>query len=134
MRFYRSHDILGDLILDREDIFQQPVVALCPNMLSVRGIDELPCDADATARRSDTAFKDISDTKIASDLADVDRPALVNEGGVARDDEQPAQTRKCGNDVLGHPIREEFLLWIAAHVVEGQYRDGWLVWQCEGLT
>ena len=36
---------------------------------------------------------------------------------------QFVEMRQCGNDVLGQPVGEKFLLGIAAHVDEGQDRD-----------
>ena len=48
---------------------------------------------------------------------------LVDEGRVARDDQQFVEARKLRDDVFGQSVGEEFLLGIAAHVVEGQHGD-----------
>ena len=49
--------------------------------------------------------------------------ALVDEGRVARDDEEPAQLRQRGDDVLADAVGEIILLRLAAHVGEGQHGD-----------
>ncbi len=57
--------------------------------------------------------------------------ALVGEGRIAGDHEQPADLGECRNDLLDHAVGEVFLLRIAAHIGEGQHRDRRLVgeWQ-----
>ena len=52
----------------------------------------------------------------------LDRLVLVDEGRVARDDEQVAKARERGDDVLGQAIGEKLLLGLAAHV--GERQDG----------
>jgi hypothetical protein len=48
----------------------------------------------------------------------------VHEGRVARDDEQVAEARQLGDDVLSEAVREKLLLRIAAHVDQRQHGDG----------
>ena len=48
---------------------------------------------------------------------------MCDEDGVAGDDEQVAEARQLGDDVLGQPVGEELLLRVAAHVGEGQHGD-----------
>src|SRR6516225_9402645 len=55
------------------------------------------------------------------------RFALVDEGGIARDDEEAADARKSGRDVLDHAVGEILLFGIAAHIREGQDSDRRLV-------
>ncbi len=55
------------------------------------------------------------------------RFALVDEGRVARDDEEAVETAERGKDVLGQTVSKEFLLGVAAHVFEGQHNDRRLV-------
>jgi hypothetical protein len=61
----------------------------------------------------------------------MDALVLVDERGVARDYEEPAQLGQCCDDVLADAVGEIFLLRIAAHVDEGKHRDGGTVrqWQ-----
>jgi hypothetical protein len=53
--------------------------------------------------------------------------ALVGEGRIAGDDEQPADAAEGGNDLLDHAVGEILLLRIAAHIGKRQYRDRRLV-------
>jgi hypothetical protein len=80
----------GDPILQFEDIFQRAVEAISPQMRTGERIDQLPGDAHLRARLAHRAFKDIADPQIAPDLFHVDGAALVGEGRIAGDDEEPA--------------------------------------------
>jgi hypothetical protein len=62
----------------------------------------------------------------------VDGTVLVGEGRIAGDDEQGRIARQGGDYVLGDPVREELLLWVAAHIGEGQHRNRRLVGQRKG--
>jgi hypothetical protein len=55
---------------------------------------------------------------LLSHLLHVDRLALVGEGGVAGDDEQPRQPRDRRRDLLHHAVDEVFLPGIAGHVLK----------------
>ena len=57
-------------------------------MRAGRRIDQLTRNANLAAGPSDTSLKHIADTKLTADLLDIDRPALVSERRVTRDDEQ----------------------------------------------
>ena len=100
-------------------------------MRSGCGVDELPGDAHAIAGLAHAAFEHVAHAELAADLLHVDRPALVGEGRIARDDEQPLDARKAGDDVVDHAVGEIFLLGIAAHVLERQHGDRRLVGQRE---
>jgi hypothetical protein len=62
--------------------------------------------------------------QLASYAFDVDRAAFVCEGRVTSDDNEGVKARQCGNDFLGHAVREIFLVGIAAHVLEWEHGDG----------
>jgi hypothetical protein len=57
-----------------------------------------------------------------ANLGDVDVLALEGERGIAGDDEELRELRKCRDDVLRDAVREIFLLSLAAHV--GERQDG----------
>src|SRR5437762_1884172 len=76
-------------------------------------------------------FQHVADAQLSSDLLDIDSLALVGEARIARDDEKRFKARECGDDVFYHPIREVFLLGIAAHVLERKHCDGRFVGQRE---
>jgi hypothetical protein len=91
VRLDRGDHILGDFILDREDVAQLAVVPLGPDVLTGHCIDELPGDANPSTRGPDAAFEDVTDGQLDTDLPNVDGSPLVGEGRVARDDEEPAR-------------------------------------------
>jgi len=89
--------------------------------------DQLRGDAHPPTALPDRAFEDVAHAQLATDSLYVDRLALVGEGAIARDDEEPADAAERGDDLLDHAVGEIFLLRIAGHVLEGQHRDRWLV-------
>ena len=131
MRLDRGHDLLGDVVLHREDVVQLAVVLLGPDVLAAPGVDQLAGDAQPPAGRAHAALQHVAHAEVARDLAHVDRAALVGEGRVAGDHEQPAQPGERGDDVLGDAVGEIVLLGIAAEIGERQHRDRRLVGQGE---
>jgi hypothetical protein len=89
-------------------------------MHATLSIDELGIDPDPIARALHTVFKDESHTEFATDLASVDRLALVADGGVSRDHEDAGNARKIGRQRLSDAVDEGIVLCIAADVDEGQ--------------
>src|SRR5262249_17491504 len=57
---------------------------------------------------------------------------LVGEARISRDDEEPADPRQRGDDLLDHTVCKIFLLRVAAHIGKRQHRDRRLVrqWHC----
>src|SRR5215831_1533237 len=54
----------------------------------------------------------------------MDGNTFVDERGVARDHEEPAQLGKRDDDVLGDAVGKIFLFRIAAHIDEGEHSNG----------
>ena len=98
------------------------------------GIDKLSGDADLATRLAHAALEHVANAKLASDLLDVDRLALVGEARIAGDDEQRPEPRQSRDDVLDETIDEVFLLRVAAHVLERQHGNRRLVGQGEGRS
>src|SRR5215472_17071036 len=96
-------------------------------MSRVAGVDQLPGHADAAADLAHAALEYVAHAELASDLLHIDHAPLVDEAGVAGDDEEPAPARERGQDVLGDGIGEIFLVLIAAHIEKRQNRDRRLV-------
>ncbi len=84
---------------------------------------ELGGDAHAVAALAHAALDHIADAEGFGDLFHVDGLALVGEGGIARDHEEPAQFGQCGDDVFTDAIRKILLLRIAAHISKGKHGD-----------
>ena len=107
----RGGDSLRDIVLHREQVFDRPVVALGPDVAAGGGFDELGGHANPLADRLDAALKNIFHAEVATDLADVDRLALIDRGGIASDDEKVLGVGEIGNDVFGDPICEPLPIW-----------------------
>ena len=98
-------------------------------MRARNSVYQLRGDAQAIAALPDGTFEHVAHAEFAPDLFDVNRPALVDEGTVSGDHEQPANARQPGDDVFDHAVGEVLLLWIAGHVLEREHGDGRLVGQ-----
>ena len=116
-------DAAGDFVLHGEDVAELAVVAFGPVMATGDRVDELRANAQPLAAAAHAALQHVAHAKLARDLAHVDGAVLVDEGGVAGDDEQPSDVGKTGDQVLGEAIGEVVLIGIAAHIGEGQHRD-----------
>ena len=66
-------DPLGDVILEVEEVVDDAVVAVGPEMRAGNGVDELRRDADAVAGLAHAPFEHVAHAEGAGDLADVDR-------------------------------------------------------------
>src|SRR5215472_1391194 len=84
--------------------------------------------AHAIASLAHRAFKEVAHPQFAPDLLHINGLSLVGEARVASEDEQPADARQRGDDLLDHAVDEIFLLGIAGNVLERQDRDRRLVW------
>ena len=90
-------------------------------------VDQLPGDAHPVAGLAHAAFEHVAHAELLRHLLHGDRLALVGEGRVARDDEEPRQPRDCGRDLLDHAIDEILLLGIAGQVLKRQDHERRLV-------
>jgi len=84
---------------------------------------ELGSDADAVANLAHAAFHYVAHAEFLGDLLQMDRLALVDEGGIARDHKKPAQLGQCRDYVLANAVGKIILFGIAAHIDERQHRD-----------
>jgi hypothetical protein len=85
-----------------------------------RRLNQLARDAHACSGLADASFQHVAHTEFAADLPHIDRAPFVGEGRVAGDDEQRADARQRGGDVLHHAVGEILLLGVTAHVLERQ--------------
>ena len=123
LQLERGDDLLGQFILNGENIVEIAIEAARPDMAAARRIDQLRGDADAIARLADAAFEDIANVERLGDLGDWRDGLLVKERRIARDDMQFRQFGEVGDDVFADAVGEIFLLGVAAHVVEGEHGD-----------
>jgi len=71
----------------------------------------------------DAALQHVACAQLPPDLPDINRLALVLEGGIARDDHELGEPRQLRCNVLSNAVAEIVLLRVAAEVGEGQHRD-----------
>ena len=124
LRFDRADDSLCYFVLNREHVGNVAIVAFGPDMAAGCDIDKLCGDTHALAFFPYAALDDIADAEFFADLLQMDGFALVGEGRVARDHEEPAQFRQRSYDVFADAVGEVFLLRFATHVDERQHRYG----------
>src|SRR6516162_10233294 len=94
-----------------------------PQMRPGNRVDQLTGNADPIATLAHRAFEHITDTEFAADPLDVDVLALIGEARITGSDEQPANARKGGDDLLDHAVGEIFLLRIAAEIEKRQHGE-----------
>src|SRR6516164_5944925 len=99
------------LVLNRKNVVQFAVVPLGPTVDASCRINKLRGDADAPAAPPDATLQDVECAQLPPDLPDIDRLALVLEGGIASDDRELGEPRQLGCNILGHAIAEVVLLW-----------------------
>src|SRR5215217_2866306 len=120
VRLDGSRHLLGNAVLQVEDVGKLAVELVGPEVVANLGLDELTRDADPSPRLPDGTLKDVAHAEVPADLAYIDSFALVDEGGVSGDDEEPADAGQRGDDVLDHTIGEVLLLGLSADVHEGK--------------
>ena len=89
-------------------------------MSSIGCVDELDRYAHPIADLPDASLHQVLGPEFLGDFAHIYGSVLVDETGVARDDEQLVAARQFREDVFGKTVREKFLIGVAAHIVEGQ--------------
>src|SRR5215472_11211442 len=112
------------MVLQVEDIYERAIEAVRPHMRTGYSLDQLRRDAHPVARFAHGAFEEVAYPQFAPDQLHVDGAALVGEGRIPSDDEQPANATERGYDLLDHAVSKIFLLRVAAHVLEWQYGYG----------
>src|ERR1700756_2925010 len=80
------HNSFRNLVLNLEDVGEIAVVALSPDVVASKPVNQLRVDPDSATRLSDTAFEDVCDIELARDLGHMLRAALEAKGSVACDD------------------------------------------------
>jgi hypothetical protein len=71
----RRNDLLGEFVLNGEDVSEVAIEAIGPDMRTALSVDELAGNADPVARLPHAAFQYIAHAEIAANLLHVDRLA-----------------------------------------------------------
>jgi hypothetical protein len=112
-----------DFILDGEDIVEGLVIFLRPEVCIGARIDKLCRDTNIVAGLAHRAFKDVRYVELAVYVGHVDILALEGPRCRTRDDPQLFYARQLVEQLLGHSIREEFLLGVGTHIQERHHED-----------
>src|SRR5215470_8180962 len=121
-------DAHGHLVLEVEDIFQLALETIGPQMRAGIRVNQLSRDADAIAALTYRTLEHVTHTQFPTNPFHVYCLALVGEGRIAGDYEQPTDAGQRGDDLLDHPVGKIILLGIAAQIEERQDRDRRLIW------
>src|SRR6185295_15492630 len=105
----RARDLLCNLVLDREHVFEPVVERFGPQVITVAGTDELRGHAQAITELAHAPFEDRCDAERSADLADVGRSPLVLKRGGSRRDLEPAHATERIDDLLGDAVAEVIL-------------------------
>src|SRR5262249_22897712 len=124
---------VSNLVLNGKDVSEIVVVTVRPDVFAGGGFGEVGGKAGGSAGSSHGAFEYVAHTELTPDLLHIHCATLVGEAGIAGDDEQRRIARKRRDDLFDCAVGEIFLLWIATHVLEQQYRDRRLVGQRQWL-
>ena len=112
-----------DVRLNREDVVERAVVDFRPQVRIACRIDQLRGDADALPGTADAAFEHRRDVELLRDRRYVDVLALEEERRSARCDAQSADLRQHVQELVGEPVGEVLVLFVAAQVDEGKHGD-----------
>ncbi len=92
-------------------------------MRVIVGLDQLHVDVHPVAGLLHAAFEHIAYAQLARDLRQIFRSAAIARGGSARNDAEPANSRKRGDDFILNTLRKKCVLLVRAEVLERQHCD-----------
>lgn len=126
LQFWRdsTHHTSRYFFLQREDILKLGLKAISPDVSGAQSIDQLRRDSHIISSNAHTAFEDVTHTKIARHLADIDRLALVRKAGISCDNEQLGKSGQLCDDVLDDAVDEVALAQTATDCPEWENGDG----------
>ena len=121
----RAHDAAGDLVLDREQVGQRPVVALGPDLTAGGSVDQPRRDAHPVASPAHAAVEDVAHLEPGAGRHRVLRRLAHGEARRARGHEQAGDLGQLGDQILGHAGAEIVLARILREILERQHGDRW---------
>src|SRR6185369_5349544 len=95
-------------------------------MKPIHDVDELRRDSDAIARSADTPLQNMLYVEPPPDLSEFDVLSPEEEGGRASGDLHAGYVGQHIDDFLSQTVPEIFILFVRAHVDEGQHGNGGL--------
>jgi hypothetical protein len=122
LRLDGADDLLGNAILQIEDVLQLTVYAVRPDMVILFGIEEFRRDPHALARATDASLEDVAHTKL---LTQVTRwPRAVHEAGTSRENEEPSDARQGCDEFIHDAIGEVGMICTVTNVLERKHGKG----------
>src|SRR5262245_8105290 len=79
------------LVLQVEDALECAINAICPQVCSGRGVDELSGNPHLAPCFANTAFKNVAHAQFATNLPNIDSATLVCKARIPCDDEETAK-------------------------------------------
>ena len=109
--------------MNREHIGQVAIVIFRPQVLVIRGIDQLHVHAHTIANTANAAFQNGSDAERFSYFTNVGRFSPIRHDGGARDNFQVANLRQIREHVVLNPVGEVGVFFLGAEIFKWQHRN-----------
>src|SRR6202162_4934724 len=120
-------DRFCDLALNGEHVVEWTIVNLRPHMRVGAGIDQLRVHAHFAGGTLDTAFEQVRDAELLSNLAQIAcNTAFVLHYRRAADDLQVCDLGQVGQDFILHAVGEKCILFMVAQVFERKHSNAFL--------
>src|SRR6266849_5805338 len=117
-------DFESGLFLKRKNILQVAGEIVGPGLKTGAGIDQLDVDANLIARLTDTAFEEIANTELTTDVG----RGLVGKSksghGRARSQIHTLDFGEVCGDFIGHAVAEVGAVRLGAEILQGKHGDG----------
>ncbi len=110
-------------VLNLEDVVDDPIVLLGPQMLLGPCVDELSGDAEPAPGFPHASLQREPDVQLLGDLGKPQARGPVLHGRRAADDSKSPDAGQIGNDLLGQAVTEVGVVRIRAHVGERQHDE-----------
>src|SRR5205814_3133113 len=110
----------GDLVLDREDVFNLAVETLRPELVAVTRVNQLHADPHTLSGFSDAAIQERLDPETLANLARVQARSAKGKTGCPRRNVKTANFTECVEDFFCNTIAEVFLVAFRAEIRKRQ--------------
>ena len=114
-------DLVGDLLLDRQDVGHVAIVLLAPQHGAIARVHQLGSDRERVDALHQPAFQHGAHPQLPADFLDILVLTLIAEHRVSRLDLQVRYAREARDEALGNPVAQVFCVGIAARIDEGQH-------------
>ena len=116
-------DSFGDLTLDRKNVSQFAIKAIGPNVGIIGCFDQLHRHVHGITLLLHASFQDVGDAKLAGDLGQVFRRALITLSRCARDYFQVGDLREARQNLVLDAFGKVGVRFFFAQIFKGQHRD-----------